>query len=127
MNRNLKFAIAAAIASLGVTGQAHALTNPGAPPVGSLFLYAFEDRGLNTDRHQHRHLRSGLGLRLRAPAASQPSTSAPAAAWTSYIATIANPANINWGVFGALARQRWLQHLLTTLSVVALQHQWQRA
>ena len=65
MNRNLKFAIAAAIASLGVTGQAHALTNSTSTTSGSLFLYAFEDRTANSDGHQQRHLRSGPGLGLR--------------------------------------------------------------
>ena len=40
------------------------------------------------------------------------------AGWTSYIATIANPANIHWGVFGAISTGGIGSSIFTTLSVV---------
>jgi len=102
MNRNLKFAIAAAIASLGVTGQAHALTASTAGSSGSLFLYAFEDRvgsGSNPAATNSAIFDLGLASTFNT-ASNQTFDFSASSAWTSYIATIANPANIHWGVFG---------------------------
>lgn len=99
MNRNLKFAIAAAIASLGVTGQAHALTNSGAGTSGSLFLYAFEDRVVNPAATNSAIFDLGLASAFDTTS-NQTFDLSASAGWTSYIATIANPANIHWGVFG---------------------------
>ena len=101
MNRNLKFAIAAAIASLGVTGQAHALTRidtlhqrqpvpvclrrPSRPTRAATNTAIF-DLGLasafDTTANQSFDLSATTG-------------------WTSYVSDHANPANIHWGVFGS--------------------------
>lgn len=99
MNRNLKFAIAAAIASLGVTGQAHALTNSSVGASGSLFLYAFEDRTANPAATNTAIFDLGLASGFDTTSNQTIDLSA-SAGWTNYIATIANPANIHWGVFG---------------------------
>ncbi len=121
MNRNLKFAIAAAIASLGVTGQAHALTNSGgttaAPTSGSLFLYAFEDRQANPTATNTAIFDLGLASAFDTTK-NQTFDFSANAGWTSYIATIANPANIHWGVFGASGSGGQGSSMFTTMSVV---------
>lgn len=117
MNRNLKFAIAAAVASLGITGQAHALTNSGAGTSGSLFLYAFEDRALNTTATNTAIFDLGLASGFNT-SSSQTFDFSANSAWTSYIATIANPANIKWGVYGAIGSGSTGSNAFTTLSVV---------
>lgn len=118
MNRNLKFAIAAAIASLGVTGQAHALTNSGAGTSGSLFLYAFEDRTANSTATNTAIFDLGLASGFDTTSNQTFDLSANSA-WTSYIATIANPANIHWGVFGVSNGTGGAGGaIMTTLSVV---------
>jgi hypothetical protein len=121
MNRNLKFAIAAAIASLGVTGQAHALTQSTSSTSGSLFLYAFEDRvGTGSNPAATNSAIFDLGLASGFDATSNHTFDFSAnSAWTSYIATIANPANIHWGVFGvANGLGSTGSTVLTTQSVV---------
>jgi len=119
MNRTLKFAIAAAIASLGVTGQAHALTASTATGSGSLFLYAFEDRGLNTTATNSAIFDLGLASAFDATK-NQTFDFSANSAWTSYIATIAKPANIRWGVYGVSKGTGSTagSSLITTLSVV---------
>lgn len=117
MNRNLKFAMAAAIATLGVTSQAHALTNSGAGTSGSLFLYAFEDRALNTTATNTAIFDLGLASGFNT-SSSQTFDLSANSAWTSYVATIANPANIKWGVFGAIGTGSTGSSIFTTLSVV---------
>lgn len=122
MNRNLKFAIAAAIASLGVTGQAHALTASGgtqaAPVSGSLFLYAFEDRQANPTASNSAIFDLGVASAFD-PASNHTFDFSANSAWTNYIATIANPANIHWGVFGASGPGSTTgSTIFTTLSVV---------
>lgn len=118
MNRNLKFAIAAAVASLGVTGQAHALTQSTAITSGSLFLYAFEDRQANSGATNTAIFDLGLASAFDATSNHSFDFSA-SAGWTSYIATIANPANIHWGVFGSAYGNGGINtQMLTTMSVV---------
>lgn len=119
MNRNLKFAIAAAIATLGVTGQAHALTASTSTGSGSLFLFAFEDRGLNTTATNSAIFDLGMASAFDATSNHTFDFSADSA-WTSYIATIANPANVKWGVYGVTKGTGATSgsSLITTLSVV---------
>jgi len=118
MNRNLKFAIAAAIASLGVTGQAHAVTASTSTTSGSLFLYAFDDRADQSTPHTNTAI-FDLGLASAFDATSNQTFDFSAnSAWTSYIATIANPANIHWGVYGAIGLGDSGSNAFTTLSVV---------
>lgn len=118
MNRNLKFAIAAAIASLGVTGQAHALTqSTGSGTSGSLFLYAFEDRQANPAATNSAIFDLGLASAFDATK-NQTFDFSASAGWTSYIATVANPANIHWGVFGASGSGGTGSSMFTTMSVV---------
>ncbi len=118
MNRNLKFAIAAAIASLGVTGQAHALTASTSTGSGSLFLYAFEDRQANPLATNTAIFDLGLASGFDATK-NQTFDFSANSAWTSYIATIANPANIHWGVFGVTKGTGGTgTGMLTTLSLV---------
>lgn len=105
MNRTLKFAMAAAIASMGIAGQAHALTQSALTTSGSLFLYVFEDRvdGLNagTNPSATNSALFDLGLASAFNTGANNSWNLGSdSAWTSYIATIANPANIHWGVYG---------------------------
>ena len=121
MNRNLKFAIAAAIATLGVTGQAHALTASTSTTSGSLFLYAFEDRvGTGSNSAATNSAIFDLGLASAFNTASNQTFDFSAnSAWTSYIATIANPANTHWGVFGsAYGNGGTNTQMMTTMSVV---------
>ena len=115
MNRNLKFAIAAAIASLGVTGQAHALTQSGIGTNSSLFLYVFEDRGLNTTATNSAvfDLGSMGGFDVTA---NQSWDFSANSAWTTYISSIANQANVHWGVAAALSTGGTGSYLYSTFS-----------
>jgi len=118
MNRNLKFAIAAAIASLGVTGQAHALTNSTASGSGSLFLYVFEDRQANSLATNSAIFDLGLASAF-GTSSNQTFNLSASTGWTDYVATIANPANIHWGVFGtALGTGGTGTKMLTTMASV---------
>jgi len=104
MNRTLKFAMAAAIASMGIAGQAHALTQSTVSTSGSLFLYVFEDRVGDEPEANPSATNSALfdlGLASAFNTGANNSWNLGSdSAWTSYIATIANPANIHWGVYG---------------------------
>lgn len=121
MNRNLKFAIAAAIASLGVTGQAHALTASSGTSTtynsGSLFLYAFEDRQANPAATNSAIFDLGLASGFDATK-NQTFDFSANSDWTTYIATVANPANIHWGVFGAMGTGGKGSSLFSTFSNV---------
>lgn len=105
MNRTLKFAMAAAIASMGIAGQAHALTQSTVSTSGSLFLYVFEDRvdgpnpGANPSASNSALFDLGLASAFNTGANSSWNLGSDNA-WTSYVATIANPANVHWGVYG---------------------------
>lgn len=117
MNRNLKFAIAAAIASLGVTGQAHALTASTASGSGSLFLYVFEDRQANPAATNTAIFDLGLASAFDTTANQSFDLSATAG-WTSYVSGM-NLANVHWGVFGITNGTGAAgTGMLTTLSVV---------
>ncbi|ODU49845.1 MAG: hypothetical protein ABS92_04860 [Thiobacillus sp. SCN 63-374] len=121
MNRNLKFAIAAAIASLGVTSQAHALTASTSTASGSLFLYAFDDRTIIGNSTATNSAIFDLGLASAFDATkNQTFDFSTNSAWTSYISTIANPANVKWGVYGVTKGTGAAtgSSLITTLSVV---------
>ncbi|HQT71375.1 MAG TPA: PEP-CTERM sorting domain-containing protein [Thiobacillus sp.] len=119
MNRTLKLAVTTAIAAMGMVSQAHALTNSTSVTSGSLFLYAFEDRQLNTVDATNSAI-FDLGLASAFDTASNQTFDFSAnSAWTTYISTIANPANIHWGVFGsAFGNGGTNTQMLTTLSVV---------
>jgi len=104
MNRTLKFAMAAAIASMGIAGQAHALTSSTTSTSGSLFLYVFEDRVGNEPEANPLATNSavfdlGLASGFNTTANNSWDLSSNSA-WTTYVSTIANTANIHWGVFG---------------------------
>ena len=118
MNRNLKFAIAAAIASLGVTGQAHAFTQSTTGTSGSLFLYVFDDR--TTDPTATNTAIFDLGAATSFDNTANQSWSFGAnSAWTSFVSTIANQANVKWGVFGAYGPGNLVgSSIFTTLSAV---------
>ena len=117
MNRNLKFAIAAAIASLGVTGQAHALTASTASGSGSLFLYVFEDRQANTAATNTAIFDLGLASAFDTTA-NQTFDLSATTGWTSFVSGM-NQANVHWGVFGITnGTGSTGTGMLTTLSVV---------
>jgi len=117
MNRNLKFAIAAAIASLGVTGQAHALTASTASGSGSLFLYVFEDRQANPGATNTAIFDLGLASAFDTTANQSFDLSATTG-WTGFVSGM-NQANVHWGVFGITNNTGGTgTGMLTTLSVV---------
>jgi hypothetical protein len=120
MNRNLKFAIAAAIASLGVTGQAHALTqsttNVSVQNTGSLFLYVFEDRQANPAATNSAIFDLGLATSFDTTSNHSFDLSATTG-WTSYVSGM-NLANVHWGVFGAAGSGGTGSSLFSTFSVV---------
>jgi hypothetical protein len=118
MNHTLKFAVTAAVAVFGLAGQAHALINSPANGPGSLFLYAFEDRDINPAATNSAIF--GLGLASDFDTTkNQTFDFSSDAAWTTYIATIKNPANIHWGVIGsAYSNGGAGTQFLTTLSQV---------
>lgn len=99
MNHKMKVIAAAAVAALGVTAQAHALTATNVS-TGDMFLYVFEDRALNSGATNTAVFDLGAASNF-ATGANQSFDFSANSAWTSYISTITNPANIKWGVFGA--------------------------
>ena len=119
MNRTLKFAVVAAVSAMAMTSQAHAaFTLPaGSTGSGSMFLYAFEDRGLNPTATNSAIFDLGLTSAFDT-GSNQTFDLSSNSAWTSYIATIANPANVHWGVFGAVGTGGIGSSIFTTLSVV---------
>jgi hypothetical protein len=117
MNRNLKLAVTAAIAAMGMVSQAHALTATTSAASGSLFLYAFEDRQANSLATNSAIFDLGLASAFDTTS-NQTFDFSASNGWTSYISTIANPANIHWGVFGGLGGVGAAAKILTTLSVV---------
>lgn len=100
MNHKLKLAVTAAIAVMGLSTQAHALTPSTVNTSGSLFLYAFEDRQANPQATNSAVFDLGLASAFD-PAANHTFDFSTNSAWNTYIATIATPANIHWGVFGS--------------------------
>jgi hypothetical protein len=118
MNHTLKLAMAAAVATLSLAGQAHALTNSSVGASGSLFLYAFEDRQANPAASNSAVFDLGLAS-VFDTSSNQTFDFSTNSAWTSYIATIATPANIHWGVFGVSNGTGGAGGaIVTTLSVV---------
>lgn len=99
MNHKMKLIVAAAVAAFGIAGQAQALTASTVTSSGSLYLYVFEDRTLNPAATNSAVFDLGLASDFN-PAANLSLDLSSNSAWTSYVATIANPANIKWGVFG---------------------------
>lgn len=104
MNRTLKFAMAAAIASMGMAGQAHALTQSTVSTSGSLFLYVFEDRVGNEPEANPLATNSavfdlGLASGFNTTANNSWDFSSNSA-WTTYVSSIANTSSIHWGVYG---------------------------
>ena len=119
MNRTLKFAVVAAVAAMGMTSQAHAaFTLPAGSTVsGSLFLYAFEDRTINPTATNSAIFDLGLTSAFDT-SSNQTFDLSSNSAWASYISTIANPANIHWGVFGSIGTGGGGSSMFSTLSVV---------
>lgn len=101
MNHNLKLAVTAAIAALGMTSQAQAVVNSTAGTGGSLFLYVFEDRQANPLATNSAMFDLGLAPAFDTTSNQTIDLSANSA-WTTYIAPIANRANIHWGVIGSV-------------------------
>ncbi len=117
MNHNLKLAITAAVAAMGLVGQAHALTASTGVTSGSLFLYAFEDRQANPLATNSAIFDLGLASAFNTTS-NQTFDFSSDSAWNTYIATIATPANIHWGVIGvSLGSGSSGTNLLTTQSV----------
>ncbi|MFH1818103.1 MAG: FxDxF family PEP-CTERM protein [Pseudomonadota bacterium] len=112
MNTKLKAVAAAAIATLGLVGQAHALTASGAGTSGSLFLYVFEDRQANSAATNSAIF--DLGLVSAFDLNSNFSLDLGAnSAWTSFVSTM-TPANVHWGVFGAIGTGNVGTQIFTT-------------
>lgn len=101
MNHKMKLIVAAAVAAFGIAGQAQALTQSTSSTSGSLFLYVFEDRALNSAATNSAVFDLGLASSFD-PTKNMSLDLSSNSAWTSYVATIANPANIKWGVFGSI-------------------------
>lgn len=101
MNHNLKLAVTAAIAALGMTSQAQAVVTSTAGTGGSLFLYVFEDRQANPLATNSAMFDLGLAP-LFDTNSNQTIDLSANSAWTTYIAPIANRANIHWGVIGSV-------------------------
>lgn len=99
MNHNLKLAVTAAVAAMGMVGQAHALVQSTVSTSGSMFLYAFEDRQANTLATNSAIFDLGLASAFNT-ASNQTFDFSTNSAWNTYIASVATPANIHWGVFG---------------------------
>ena len=99
MNHNLKLAVTAAVAAMGMVGQAHALVQSTVSTSGSMFLYAFEDRQANQLATNSAIFDLGLASAFNT-ASNQTFDFSTNSAWTTYIASVATPANIHWGVFG---------------------------
>jgi hypothetical protein len=118
MNRNLKLAVTAAIAAMGMVSQAHALTQSTVSTSGSLFLYAFEDRQANPLATNSAIFDLGLASAFDTTS-NQTIDLSSNSDWTTYISSIATPANIHWGVFGTSVGVGGTgTKMLTTLSVV---------
>lgn len=117
MNHNLKLAITAAVAALGMTSQAHAVVNSTSVTSGSLFLYVFEDRDINPLATNSAMFDLGLASAFNTTS-NQTIDLSTNSAWTTYIAPIATRANIHWGVFGsAYGNGNTGSKMLTTQSV----------
>ncbi len=117
MNHNLKLAVTAAVAAMGMVSQAHALVQSTAATSGSMFLYAFEDRQANTLATNSAIFDLGLASAFNT-ASNQTFDFSTNSAWTTYIASVATPANIHWGVFGVSVGSGGTgTNLLTTQSV----------
>lgn len=99
MNRTLKIAMAAAIATLGLAGQAHALTNSTTSTSGDLFLYVFDDRAIDSSGTNSAIF--DLGSASSFATGSSQTITLNSTAWTTYVASIANTAGVKWGVFGS--------------------------
>lgn len=116
MNTNLKAVAAAAIATLGLVGQAHALTASGPGTSGSLFLYVFDDRADNAAATNSAIFDLGLVSAFDLNSNFSLDLSANSA-WTTYASTM-NAASVHWGVFGATGTGNAGSQMFTTMSVV---------
>lgn len=103
---------AAAVASMGLAGQAHALTNSGSGTSGSLFLYVFEDRGDNPAATNTAIFDLGLVSGFDTTANFSLDLSADSA-WTTFVDTM-TAANVHWGVFGAIGTGTVGSQMFTT-------------
>jgi hypothetical protein len=120
MNTKLKAVAAAAIATLGLVGQAHALTPSGAGTSGSLFLYVFEDRQTNPTATNSAIFDLGLVNAFDLNSNFSLDLSANSA-WSTYVDTM-NAANVHWGVFGAIGTGNGGSQMFTTAASAATVH-----
>ncbi len=123
--------LAGAVA-LATAGSANALQGPAAgvnatTSSSSLFLYVFEDRGLNSGATNTAIFDLGnTGPNTGVLAGTFDTASAQTwdfsndSAWTNYVSTIGNFANIKWGVFGDVGNGSGAknQYLLSTFSIL---------
>jgi len=116
MNTKLKAVAAAAIATLGLAGQAHALTKSEVGTSGSLFLYVFEDRQANASATNSAIFDLGLATSFDTESSFSLDLSANSA-WTSFVDTM-TAANVHWGVFGATGNGGTNSQMFTTMSQV---------
>lgn len=116
MNTKLKAVAAAAIATLGLAGQAHALTQSGPGTSGSLFLYVFDDRADNVGATNSAIFDLGLVSAFDLNSNFSLDLSANSA-WTTYVSTM-NASSVHWGVFGAIGNGGINSQMFTTMSVV---------
>lgn len=108
---------AAAVASMGLAGQAQALTASSAGTSGSLFLYVFEDRQDNPAATNTAIFDLGV-LATGFDTASNFSLDLSAnSAWTTYVDTMID-ANVHWGVFGTSGSGNAGSQMFTTMSTV---------
>ncbi|MBI3433120.1 MAG: PEP-CTERM sorting domain-containing protein [Hydrogenophilales bacterium] len=98
MNRNLKFAMVAALAAMGMSSQAHAVYGTGNNGYSSTFVYVFEDRGINTAGSNS--VLFDLGTLTSAGVSAQ-SVTLNSTAWNTFVSSVTMPSDLKWGMFTA--------------------------
>lgn len=98
MNRNLKFAMVAAVAAMGMSSQAHAVYSTANNGYASTFVYVFEDRGINAAGTNS--VLFDLG-RLTSAGVSAQSVTLDSTAWNTFVNSVAMPSDLKWGMFTA--------------------------
>lgn len=116
-SNSMKVLAAAAIASLGMVGQAHALTAPAAGTSGSLFLYVFEDRQDNPAATNSAIFDLGL-VSAFDTAANFSLNLGSNTTWASYVSGM-TAANVHWGVFGSISNGGTGTQMFTTATAAA--------
>ena len=102
MNRNLKFAVVAAVAAMGMTSQAHAAYGTGNNSYASTYVYVFEDRGINAAGTNS--VLFDLG-RLTSAGVSAQTVTLDSTAWNTFVNSVTTPvggvSDLKWGMFTA--------------------------